>query len=114
MNDKSVVSAENFSGIVNLGKSKRLAGMRVVAQKVEKKKAINKVTLSTVEQARLLIDQTIKEIKQAYPEGKRNSLLNLRYASEQKIAKMAIGEVFKLLQLEDKKFKKVLVEGYKK
>lgn len=114
MNNKSAVVAKDFSNIVNIGSSKRLAGIRASAQKVVKKKTVNKVTLSTVEQARILIDQTIKEIKLAYPEGKRNSLFSLRYGSEHKISQMSIGEVFKLLKLEDKKFKKVLVERYKK
>jgi len=114
MSNKSVVTSESFSGVVNLGKSKRLAGMRASIQKLEKKKVVNKVALSTVDQARVLIDQTISEIKLAYPEGKRNSLFKLRYASEQTIAQMTVGEVFKLLKLDDKQFKKVLVEQYKK
>ncbi len=113
MNDKVAVSAKDFSGVVNLGKSKRLAGIRASTQKVEQRKEIKKIGLTVLEQARELIDQSIKAIKNSYPEGKKNSLFSLRYVSEKKLSEMTVGEVFKLLKLEDKKFKKVLSDDYK-
>ena len=113
MKDKVAATAKDFSGVVNLGKSKRLAGIRASTQKVEQRKDVNKIGLTLLEQARELIDQSIKSVKSSYPEGKRNNLFALRYVSEKKLSEMTVGEVFKLLKLEDKKFKKVLNDDYK-
>ncbi|MDC9728593.1 MAG: hypothetical protein PSN04_04585 [Methyloprofundus sp.] len=112
MNKKSVVQVESFSGMVNLGKSKRLNEMMAANRKPVKSVEIKKKNLTELEQARCLIKQKIDEIKAAYPEGKRNSLFALRYTSEQKIAKMTIGEVFELLKLNKGQFKKSLLSAY--
>jgi len=117
MKNKATVAVHNFAGMVDLSKSKRLSSMRKVVQDVEprvikyKKK---KTELSLLEQARELIEQTISEIKSTYPEGKRNSLFSLRYTNEKKMSVMTVGEVFKLLKLNDSDFSDVRECLYKK
>jgi len=117
MKNKVTVAAQNFPGMVDLSKSKRLSSMRERVQVVEPRVAKykkNKIELSLLEQAQALIEQTISEIKSTYPEGKKNSLFSLRYANEKKMSVMTVGEVFKLLKLNDSDFSDVRECLYKK
>jgi len=117
MKNKSTVAVQNFSGMVDLSKSKRLASMTGATKGTERqlvhKYKKNKTKLPLLEQAHLLIEQTISEIKSTYPEGKKNSLFALRYATEKKMAAMTLAEVFKLLKLNDSEFVKVREYRYK-
>jgi len=116
MKNKSTVAVQNFSGMVSLSKSKRLSSMRDTVKAVDPQAIIykrNKGKLSLLEQARVLIEQTISEIKSTYPEGKKNSLFALRYATEKKMAEMTLGEVFKLLKLKSNEFSKIREYRYK-
>jgi len=120
MKNKTAVVAQSFSGVVSLGKSKRLSEMRAKLQRDDKKEEVTykqrvaKTELSELDTARNYLEQAITEVKSSYPEGKRNSLFALRYASEREIERMTIEEVFKLLKLDCKNFKDVLNMPYKK
>ncbi len=106
MTDKSRVSIQEAGFLVELGKSKRLAAMRLSKElKVDSKpiKAKVKPNLNqnemAVRQARELILQKIAEIKAAYPKGRQNKLFALRYGTEDKLNQLSLKQLFTLLKI---------------
>lgn len=104
MTDKSRVSIQEAGLLVGLGKSKRLAAMRLSKElKVDIKPIKSKVNLNqnemAVRQARELITQKIAEIKAAYPQGRQNKLFALRYGTEDKLNQLSLRQLFTLLKI---------------
>lgn len=104
MTDKSRVSIQEAGLLVELGKSKRLAAMRLSKElKVDSKPIKSKVNLNqnemAVRQARELITQKIAEIKAAYPQGRQNKLFALRYGTEDKLNQLSLRQLFTLLKI---------------
>jgi hypothetical protein len=106
MTDKSRVSIQEAGLLVGLGKSKRLAAMRLSkALKVDIKPIKFRVKPNlnqnevAVRQARELITQKIAEIKAAYPQGRQNKLFALRYGTEDKLNQLSLRQLFTLLKI---------------
>ncbi|MCF7970055.1 MAG: hypothetical protein K9L22_02680 [Methylococcaceae bacterium] len=106
MTDKSRVSIQESSMVVDLGKSKRLAAMRQAIEsevnigliKPKVKPNLNK-NETAIQQARELVAQKITEIKATYPQGRQNKLFSLRYGAEDKLSQMSLKQLFALLKV---------------
>ena len=121
MQEKQRVSAESTQSIIELGKSKRLAAMRQsVEMCIDKETFQPKLKPSDnkqerqIQQARVVIAQSIAKIKETFPQGKQNKLFALRYGSEEKINQMTLKKLYKLLNISQLVAKEIAGEKYEK
>lgn len=101
--------------LVGSGKSKRLDAIRNkargVVSPIDKKQnqqsmkvGLNQNTTEALQQAEALIDETMQQLMNTYPAGKRNSFFKLKYGvNAEKIKQMSRKQVFTLLKLDNKK-----------
>ena len=99
---------------VLVGQSKKLAALVNKQSEPSKAEPIKQLRLSESEQTlnelKALIDKRIAEIMQQYPEGKKQSLFNLRYGSVEKIHAMELNAALKLLDIDSKHLNLRLLE----
>ncbi len=122
---------ENSHLLVADGKSSRLqaikqkAGIRVAetSSYIEGNKTVwvhglSQTTKEALQQANVIIDETINKILNAYPAGKRSTFFKLKYGVQvDSIKRMLITDIFDLLKLETKSvrnfalIKKLFIDG---
>ena len=118
--DRQKVSVTERNLLVAHGQSKKLADIRnrrqpelsVVAVRSPEKQLLTglKSEVETeLNQARALIDDSIKQIMRSFPEGKRNRLFGFRFGSVDALKTMSIKAAFKALSIDGNLVKMKLI-----
>jgi len=111
---KQISKSENSPLLVAAGKSSRLeaikqkAGLKIAAPNTEKKlkksvfvSGLNPATKDALQQAKVMVDERMESIINAYPDGKKNTFFKLKYGVKvDKVKGMLIADIFKLLMLD--------------